>query len=54
VLAGFGIRSAAQVDRIGPHADGVIVGTALLDCIAEGGDPAAFLAGLRPKREEHP
>ena len=52
VLAGFGIRHPAQVARISPHADGVIVGTALLDCIAAGEDPAAFLRRLRPLRKE--
>ena len=48
VLAGFGIRHAEQVARIAPHADGVIVGTALLDCIADGDDPVTFLRALRP------
>jgi tryptophan synthase alpha chain len=52
VLAGFGIRSADQVARLAPHADGVIVGTALLDCIAAGNDPVAFLRALRPDMEE--
>jgi tryptophan synthase alpha chain len=47
VYAGFGIRRAAQVARLAPHVDGVIVGTALLDCIAAGEDPAAFLTSLR-------
>jgi len=47
VLAGFGIRQADQVRRLAPHADGVIVGTALLDCIAAGDDPVEFLRALR-------
>jgi len=47
VMAGFGIRQAAQVAQLAPHVDGVIVGTALLDCIAAGDDPAAFLRSLR-------
>ena len=47
VIAGFGIRSAAQVQALAPHVDGVVVGTALLDAIAQGEDPAAFLAALR-------
>jgi len=52
VLAGFGIRQADQVARLAPHADGVIVGTALLDCIAAGDDPVAFLRALRPPTGE--
>lgn len=47
VIAGFGIRTAAQVQALAPHVDGVVVGTALLDAIGRGEDPAAFLAGLR-------
>jgi tryptophan synthase alpha chain len=47
VYAGFGIRQADQVTRLAPHVDGVIVGTALLDCIANGDDPIAFLRSLR-------
>ena len=47
VCAGFGIRHAAQVERLAGHADGVIVGSALVDVIGQGGDPAAFLEGLR-------
>ncbi|MDT8436841.1 MAG: tryptophan synthase subunit alpha [Gemmatimonadota bacterium] len=46
VLAGFGIRDAAQVRRIAPHADGVIVGSALVERLERGEDPAAFLRGL--------
>ena len=47
VCAGFGIRHAAQVERLAGHADGVIVGSALVDVIGQGGDAAAFLGGLR-------
>jgi len=47
VCAGFGIRQAAQVRRLAGHADGVIVGSALVDVIGQGGDAAAFLGGLR-------
>jgi len=47
VCAGFGIRHAAQVERLAGHADGVIVGSALVDVIGQGGDAAAFLTGLR-------
>ena len=52
VMAGFGIRDAGQVARIAPHADGVIVGTALLDCIAADDDPVAFLRSLRERPVE--
>ncbi|MEM6931623.1 MAG: tryptophan synthase subunit alpha [Myxococcota bacterium] len=48
VCAGFGIRTAEQVRELAPHCDGVIVGTALLEAIGRGEDPAAFLRGLRP------
>lgn len=47
VLAGFGIRSADQVSSIAGHCDGVIVGSALLEAIERGEDPAMFLDGLR-------
>lgn len=48
VCAGFGVRSREQVELIGPHASGVIVGSALVEVLAQGQDPAAFLRGLRP------
>lgn len=47
VLAGFGIRSGAQVAALSGHADGAIVGSALLKTLAEGGDAVAFMKGLR-------
>ncbi|MEX0733728.1 MAG: tryptophan synthase subunit alpha [Steroidobacteraceae bacterium] len=47
VCAGFGIRSAAQVADLRGHADGVIVGSALVEVLERGEDPAAFLEGLR-------
>ena len=46
VCAGFGIRRAAQVQALTGHADGVIVGSALIDVLRRGEDPLAFLAGL--------
>lgn len=48
VMAGFGIRQAAQVDRLAPHAHGVIVGTALVQALEAGDDPRAMLSALRP------
>ena len=47
VCAGFGIRSAAQVARLAPHVDGVVVGSALVEVLEQGADTAAFLAGLK-------
>ncbi|MFZ2509055.1 MAG: tryptophan synthase subunit alpha [Steroidobacteraceae bacterium] len=48
VCAGFGIRHAAQVARLAGHADGVIVGSALVEVLERGEDPAGFLRSLRP------
>lgn len=47
VLAGFGIRTAAQVQAVASHADGVIVGSALIEVLERGEDPIAFLRALR-------
>jgi tryptophan synthase alpha chain len=47
VCAGFGVRDAAQVRSIGAHADGVIVGSALVEALERGEDPGAFLRALR-------
>ncbi|HJP04133.1 MAG: tryptophan synthase subunit alpha [Gammaproteobacteria bacterium] len=47
VCAGFGVRHAEQVDNLGKHASGVIVGSALVERLEAGDDPAAFLASLR-------
>lgn len=48
VCAGFGVRSVDQVKKIAAHADGVIVGSALVEVLESGDDPALFLQGLRP------
>jgi tryptophan synthase alpha chain len=47
VCAGFGIRSGEQVARMAGHVDGVVVGSALVEVLERGDDPAAFLEGLR-------
>jgi tryptophan synthase alpha chain len=47
VCAGFGVREPRQVRQIADHADGVIVGSALVEALERGEDPAAFLNGLR-------
>lgn len=47
VCAGFGIRSAEHVAAVGEHAAGAIVGSALVEILERGQDPAAFLESLR-------
>ena len=47
VCAGFGIRSAKDVVNVGKHAAGAIVGSALVEILENGEDPAAFLKQLR-------
>ncbi len=47
VCAGFGVRRADQVALIGKLADGVIVGSALVEVLERRADPAAFLKSLR-------
>ncbi len=49
VCAGFGIRSATDVDNVGRHAAGAIVGSALVEVIEKGASPAAFLNALLGK-----
>jgi len=51
VCAGFGIRSREQVERLAGHVDGVVVGSALVEVLEQGGDPVAFLEGLRVGRK---
>jgi tryptophan synthase alpha chain len=48
VCAGFGIRAADQVARMRGHVDGVVVGSALVEVLERGEDPAAFLRSLKP------
>lgn len=47
VCAGFGIRSRAQVVKLRAHVAGVVVGSALVEVLERGEDPAAWLAKLR-------
>ncbi|HEX5046737.1 MAG TPA: tryptophan synthase subunit alpha [Gammaproteobacteria bacterium] len=47
VCAGFGVRRADQVAMIAKHADGAVVGSALVEVLERGEDPARFLRGLR-------
>jgi tryptophan synthase alpha chain len=46
VCAGFGIRTADDVASVGKHAAGAIVGSALVEVLERGEDPAAFLSSL--------
>jgi len=47
VCAGFGIRTAQDVHDVGKHAAGAIVGSALVEVLERGEDPAAFLRQIR-------
>jgi len=47
VCAGFGIRSREQIERLAPHVDGVIIGSALVEVLERNENPAAWLAALR-------
>jgi tryptophan synthase alpha chain len=47
VCAGFGIRTRAQVESLRGIADGVVVGSALVEVLERGESPRAWLAALR-------
>ncbi|MEO8307614.1 MAG: tryptophan synthase subunit alpha [Pseudomonadota bacterium] len=47
VCAGFGIRSHEQVAALGPHVDGVIVGSALIEAMEKGISTVELLRKLR-------
>ncbi len=47
VCAGFGIRGREQLERLRGHVDGVVIGSALVETLERGADPAAWLRGLR-------
>jgi tryptophan synthase alpha chain len=50
IAVGFGIAAPAQARAVGRLADGVIVGSALINAVMDAGDPTAaarFVAGLR-------
>lgn len=49
VCAGFGIRSREQVQRLSGHVDGVVIGSALVELLERGEDPAAWLGALRTR-----
>jgi tryptophan synthase alpha chain len=48
VCAGFGIRAAEDVENVGKHVAGAIVGSALVEVLENEDDPAAYLESLRP------
>jgi tryptophan synthase alpha chain len=50
VCAGFGVRTPEHVRGLSGHADGVIVGSALVEELEAGHDPVRFLATLRSRR----
>jgi tryptophan synthase alpha chain len=47
VCAGFGVRTPEQVENLGAHADGIVVGSALVERLEAGEEPADFLNSLR-------
>jgi tryptophan synthase alpha chain len=47
VCAGFGIRSREQLELLRDHVDGVVVGSALVEVLERGEDPARWLRALR-------
>lgn len=47
VCAGFGIRNVEQVRLLAGHVDGVVIGSALVEILERGEDPAMWLRALR-------
>ena len=47
VCAGFGIRDREQLELLREHVDGVVIGSALVEVLERGDDPARWLRGLR-------
>lgn len=47
VCAGFGIRGREQLALLREHVDGVVIGSALVEVLEKGGDPARWLRELR-------
>ena len=52
VCVGFGIKDAETARAVGAHADGVVVGSALVNIMAEGEEPKACAARLKSTVEE--
>ncbi|HXS19784.1 MAG TPA: tryptophan synthase subunit alpha [Steroidobacteraceae bacterium] len=47
VCAGFGIRGREQLELLRDHVDGVVIGSAIVEMLEKGGDPARWLRELR-------
>ena len=47
ICAGFGIRGREQLELLRDHVDGVVIGSALVEVLERGGDPARWLRDLR-------
>ena len=47
VCAGFGIRGREQLELLRAHVDGVVIGSALVEVLERGEDPARWLRELR-------
>jgi tryptophan synthase alpha chain len=47
VCAGFGVRSREQLELLRDHVDGVVIGSALVEVLERGEDPARWLRELR-------
>jgi len=47
VCAGFGIRGREQLELLRDHIDGVVIGSALVEVLERGEDPARWLRELR-------
>jgi len=47
VCAGFGIRGREQLELLQDHVDGVVIGSALVEVLERGEDPARWLRDLR-------
>jgi tryptophan synthase alpha chain len=52
LAVGFGVKDAASARALAPHADAVVVGSALVHAIAEAGDAAGRRRALRAKVNE--
>ena len=52
LAVGFGVKDAATARALGQHADAVVVGSALVEAIAGGKDPADRRRALRAKVSE--
>ena len=46
-MSGFGIRGREQLELLRDHVDGVVIGSALVEVLERGGDPALWLRELR-------